>query len=133
MNNGQLREALHRCLDAEGGETDCPGYAYCIGGGGNIMDAAAERIDELEEKNGLFVRMIEGHKPLHVYFAVETPVAETMELLPEAGLMGFHAREKRVYIPRIDRMGWGFAIYSRRLTGEEMDRCGLISAPRGQE
>lgn len=133
MNNGQLREALHRCLDAEFCDTDCPGYAYCIGGGGNIMDAAAERIDELERKNELLVRAIEGFKPMHVYFAVEKSVAEIIEQLPEAGLMGFHAREKRGYIPMVDRMGWGFAIYSRELTGEEMDRCGLISAPRGQK
>ena len=50
MKDEKLMGALCRCLDAEGCETDCPGYAYCVGGAGNIMEAAAERIGELAEK-----------------------------------------------------------------------------------
>lgn len=131
MNNPKLMETLRRCMDAEVCDTDCPGYPYCIGGGGDIMAAAAERIEEQEQKIELMARWIEGFKAMYVYFAAEKPILEMMEQLPEAGLLGFHARDKRAYIPVIDRMGWGFAIYSRRLTNEELDRCGFISAPRG--
>lgn len=131
MKDADLMEALRRCLDAEVCDTDCPGYAYCIGGGGNIMDAAAERIDEQAERIEMFARVIEGFKPMYVYFAVDKPLFDMMEQLPEAGVIGFYARHKRGYIPLIDKMGWGVAIYSRRLTGKELDRCGLISAPRG--
>lgn len=131
MKDADLIQALNRCLDAEVCETDCPGYAYCIGGGGNIMGCAAEHIDEQNEKIELLARVVEGFKPMHVYFAVEKPILEMMEQLPEAGLMGFHARDGRGYIPLIDRMGWGFAIYNRRLNHDELTRCGLISAPRG--
>lgn len=131
MNNPKLMEALRRCMDSEVCDTDCPGYPYCICGGSNIMAAAAERIEEREQKIELMARWIEGFKAMYVYFAAEKPILEMMEQLPEAGLLGFHARDKRTYIPAIDRMGWGFAIYSRRLTNEELDRCGFISAPRG--
>ena len=132
MNSEKLMGALRRCMDADVCDTDCPGYQYCIGGGGNIMEAAAEQIAEQQEKIELLARVIEGFKPMHVYFAVEESIIEQMDKLPEAGLLGFHARDKRGYIPLIDRMGWGFAIYNRRLSGEEMDRCGFISAPRGR-
>ena len=132
MNNEKLMGALRRCMDAEVCDTDCPGYQYCIGSGGNIMEAAAEQLAEQEQKTELLARVIEGFKPMYVYFAVEEPMLELMDKLPEAGLMGFHAEAKRGYIPKIDRMGWGFAIYNRRLTGEELDRCGFIGAPRSE-
>lgn len=132
MDDKKLMGALRRCMDTEVCDTDCPGYQFCIGGSGNIMEAAAERIAEQEEKTELMARVIEGFKPLHIYFAVEKPILEMMEQLPEVGLKGFHAHERRQYIPLIDRMGHGFAIYSRRLTAEEVDRCGLIAAPRSR-
>ena len=138
MEDNKLIGALRRCMDAEVCDTDCPGYQFCIGGGGEIRHAAVESIELMQEKTELMqektelmARVIEGFKPLYVYFAVEKPILEMMEQLPEAGLKGFHAHERRQYIPLIDQMGHGFAIYSRRLTEEELSRCGMISAPRG--
>ena len=50
MKDEKLMGALRRCMDAEVCETDCPGYAYCIAGGGNIMVAAAEHLAEAIQK-----------------------------------------------------------------------------------
>lgn len=132
MNDRKLLSALHRCVGTEACDTDCPGYQYCVGGGGEILEHCAETIEAMIAKISLMADVIEGVKARYVYFAVEKPILGELESFPEAGLLGFHAHDKRSYIPQIDQMGWGFAIYNRRLEHDELMRCGLVSAPRGR-
>lgn len=41
--------------------------------------------------------------------------------------------EERRYIPDIDRMAWGWVVYTRELTPQEISDYGLIREPREDE
>lgn len=45
----------------------------------------------------------------------------------------FEAFDERLYIPEIDRMAWGWVVYTRELTPVEISKFGLIREPREDE
>lgn len=77
----------------------------------------------------ILTECVEGMKRRHVYFCRKQPPGAGT--IPEKGMLGFIAHESRRYIPLIDDVAWGLAIYDRILDPWEIVRFGLISAPRG--
>lgn len=53
--------------------------------------------------------------------------------LPSEGLMVTGMYSEAMYVAEIDRMAYGWAMYTRRLTPHEIARAGLISKPRRDE
>ena len=74
------------------------------------------------------LEVIEGTMNRHIYFLMKAP--REMPPLPVDGKIADIRHEERRYVPLIDRMAWGLAIYSRELKDYEMKACGLIRAPR---
>ena len=50
--------------------------------------------------------------------------------LPAVGLMYWESFKTRKYSHAVKKPTWGYAVYSLRLTQDEMDRYGLIEARR---
>lgn len=109
-------------------DTACPMYARCIGNGENVMQAAADALEEQAKTQDAMLEVIEGVKKRYVYFIIE--VTEMRRPMPEEGRIAFIVHDERRYVPAIDRMTWGLVIYNRLLDSEEMQACGLISGPR---
>lgn len=123
----KLSESLRICA----AHPDCEGCAHQGEAGDlcsiQLMRAAAEELDRTNEMLNAAMDKLCGAKKHYLYFCTERPPKAGE--LPEDGLIAWAAHEKRQYVPLIDGMAWGMAIYSRRLEVWEVMRYGLTSEP----
>ena len=72
----------------------------------------------------------ERNKPKRYrYYCINHPPAQ--ETVPKFNeLVDQCAFDTRCYVPKIDRMAWGWVEYERELTPAGVARCGLIMQPR---
>lgn len=82
----------------------------------------------MSEERLALLEVVEGTKNRHIYFMLKDP--KEIPTLPEGGKIADIRHKERRYVPLIDRMAWGLAIYSRELEDREMVACGLIRAPK---
>lgn len=61
------------------------------------------------------------------YFPNRPPV---LGEIPTFGLVEVVAFHKRRYVEEIDRMAWGYIVLKQPLSPSEVDKYGVISAPR---
>ena len=64
----------------------------------------------------------------HVYHCVAR--RQEAHSLPAVGLMYWEGFRTKKYSHAVKRLTWGYAVYSIRLTQEEMERYGLIESGR---
>lgn len=109
-------------------DTSCPMYARCIGNEEDLFYVAANELEHTARALDVMTEVMEGVKKRYIYFILESK--ELRHPLPEEGKIAFIVHDERRYMPAIDRMALGLAIYNRELTGEEMRKSCLISRPR---
>ena len=63
----------------------------------------------------------------YVYYSTQRP--PTTGAIPRGSLLYIDAYEERRYVPSIDRMAWGCAVYSRQLSPREIADFELTAEP----
>ena len=64
---------------------------------------------------------------MYKYFSVLRPVS--IGTFPKVGLVDFENYDKRRYVPEIDHNAWGYLLYDRELSEEEMHDYDFMSMP----
>ena len=120
---------LKFCKDSVGYcDTGCPMYARCVGNEEDLFYVAANELEHTARALDVMTEVMEGVEKRYIYFILESK--ELRHPLPKEGKIAFIVRDERRYVPAIDRMALGLAIYNRELTGEEMRKSCMISRPR---
>ena len=120
---------LKFCKDSVGYcDTGCPMYTRCVGNEEDLFKVAASELEHTARALDVMIEVMEGMKKRYIYFILESK--ELRHPLPEEGKIAFIVHDERRYVPAIDKMALGLAIYNRELTGEEMRNSCLISRPR---
>lgn len=69
---------------------------------------------------------------MYRYYCIARP--PKLGVLPfDPGLLSHKSFDERRYIPEIDRMAWGWVVYTRELTPQEIFDYELIMHPREGE
>lgn len=125
----QVIGGLRFCMESgDFCDTDCPMYGRCIGKGEDTFAAAAAQLEENARMLDAAMDVIEGVSRRYVYFMKKAPVEEPP--VPANGMIAYILHDERRYIPAIDKMAWGTAIFDRLLEPWETERYGLICGPR---
>lgn len=119
---------LKFCTTVDYCDTSCPMYARCISNDEDMFYVAANELEHTARALDVMTEVMEGVEKRYIYFILESK--ELRHPLPEEGKIAFIVHDERRYMPAIDRMALGLAIYNRELTGEEMRKSCLISRPR---
>ncbi len=66
---------------------------------------------------------------MHTYYTLYRPPAPGA--IPKERLYFVHSFEGRTWVPDIQRYAWGFAVYCRELTAEEIRQYELVKGEDG--
>ena len=68
--------------------------------------------------------------PEYKYYCPMRP--PTLGAVPKEGLYYVEAFRARKYVKCIGRLAWGYAVYNRELTADEVAGYELVAAPKGE-
>ena len=108
---------------------ECPMVRECNEAG--MPHMTQKMMDEILEHDATIralAECVEGAVKRYIYFCMKR--SPQRDKLPQDGLIAFVDHGERRYIPRIDDVAWGLAIYSRELMPWEIARYELRANPR---